>query len=90
MTFVNEFNIRSGINMWSDSRLVNAATDLCLCGRCKKHGAQGEGCSIHGKFIDLTVKELRIAAPVLGCIDFIEAPEKPNLLDKYFVGDKLK
>ena len=90
MPFVKEFNIRTGIEMWSDGRMVNAATDFCLCGKCFKHGPQGENCETYKRFIEVTTKELLIAAPVLGCVAFVEDPNKPNLLNKYFDSDKFK
>lgn len=87
MTFVHNINIRTQAPMWSDWRMVNVATDFCLCAKCAKHGHQGEGCKIHGRFIDVTTKEIVVAAPILGCVEFVEDSNKPNLLDKYFDTD---
>ncbi len=74
--------------MWSDDRMVNVGTDFCLCASCVSHGDGGD-CPIHGEFVKFTVTELKIAAPILGCPHFKEKPNAPNLLDKYYTGDKL-
>ena len=87
--FVKNLNTRTGVEMWSDSRMVNAATDFCLCASCVTHG-DGGSCPKHGKFVEITVKELQVAAPILGCADFIEATSKPNLLNRYYDDNKLK
>lgn len=86
--FIRSLNRRTGIEMWSDSRMVNVATDYCLCASCMTHGDGGD-CPIHGKFVEITVKDLKVAAPILGCAQFVEKPNAPSLLDKYFDGDKL-
>ncbi len=83
--FVREHNNRTGIAMWSYSRMVNVATDFCLCASCVTHGDGGD-CPVHGEFVKLTVEKLKVAAPILGCPNFIENPKKPNLLDKYYTG----
>ncbi len=75
--------------MWSDSRMVNVATDWCLCASCDKHG-HGQDCPIHGTFVKFTVTELVVASPILGCREFVEKPNTPSLVDKYYIGDKLK
>jgi hypothetical protein len=83
------YNRRFKKNMWTDTRLVNAAPNFCLCASCAKSNIrEGVVCPIHDKFMG-TTQELKIAAPIFTCLEFEELINGRNYLDQYYDGNLL-
>ena len=77
----------NGLEVWSDSRVVNASSHFCLCTNCKQTNIlKGIICDKHEKFMKLT-QELEIAGPIFSCPDFKESGSY-NLMDMYYDGTK--
>lgn len=82
--FIRFIDSRFKEEMWSDSRLTNKQLIFCLCGKCiKEQSKQGKPCSIHTEFMKIT-KQLKVAAPVFACVDFVENPERSSLIDPLY------
>jgi hypothetical protein len=75
--------------MYNDSRLVNAASNFCLCSSCSKSDIrEGVICPIHEEFMKMT-ETLKIAGPIFACGEFKELEGVYNFLDQYYDGNKL-
>jgi hypothetical protein len=89
MSFKKMFNSRFRRDMVTDSRLVNAAPNFCLCSSCNNSDIRnGVFCTQHGEFMKMT-ESLGLAAPIFACDNFVEIPGGMNYLDQYFDGEKL-
>jgi len=87
--FVNTYNTRFKVDMYSDHRLVNTSPHFCLCTSCVKSDLEkGVICERHDEFMRMT-QRLQIAAPVFACPDFVEGEDLYNYLDPHFDEDSL-
>ena len=82
--FNNEYNVRFKIPMYSDERLTNKAPFFCLCTKCAKSDLGNDVvCSKHEAFMRMT-QELKIAAPVFACQNFVASEDLYNFLDAFY------